>query len=119
MKTKVLENNYFFMMKALASIKSEDLPITSFEVLEKYKKKLNKYSIETNRDFPELEPYNTILAKDAYHFANNEELLSIFIFVLQDSDSKLVKIVVGYSKAGDKSTMSFNLQEFDLEIPAE
>ena len=119
MKTKSLENNFFFMMKALYSIKVEDLPITAFEVLEKYKKKLKKYSIDSKRDFLELESSNTILANDAYYFSNNEELLSIFIILHQDPsyDSPQVEIEVRYSKAGDKSLMRFKIREFDLEIP--
>ena len=65
--------------------KSENEYVHLFEVLEEFNLNLKKYSSSTNRDFPELENKN-ILARDAYHFTNNDELISISLIIESDNN---------------------------------
>jgi len=95
-----LEKIFNRMGKGLCSERPKNPYVNAFEVLEKNKLKLEKYSTEMIRDFPDVGD-STVRARDAYHFVCEMELLSIFLIIVSYTDNILdgtLFIVLEYSK---------------------
>ena len=81
----ILEKKYFTILAKTKGKKSENRYVHLFEFLDTFIPKFTKYSSNINRDFPVLQNKN-ILAKVAYHFTNEKELLSIFLIIESDNN---------------------------------
>ena len=116
-----LQRNFCSIVRAIVSTEFLKLPAGAFEVLENRKKKLQKYLVEMEREFPKLKFEKEIFAKDALHFSNEEELLSIFLYIVPDSygwNSLRVSLAMEYySDVRAGHPISFFSDEFPLEIP--
>jgi hypothetical protein len=117
MKQKTFENYFFRMIKELSKLGSAVRSIKVFNILEKYKAKLEKYSVNVSRNFPKVDVgYYCIKATDSYHFTNPGQSIDIFIVLFEPkySDKHLVRIIIEYTD-GNPHPITFILKDFELE----
>src|ERR1017187_7915952 len=113
MKNNTFENYFFRMIRELAILDSSDKPIKPFfNILEKFKAKLEKYSVDVFKKFPEIDFYkNSPITTDSYHFKNADQSIDVFIALFEpDSHGKhSVRIIIEYMH-GNQSPITFTLR---------